>query len=96
MERILLIVVRVENNLSVRDSRFGHRTLMAITVGSQQTVSYTCIRTWWIPKGSNGCHYRGLPQDKPWGTGKLKDNPSSRHHIYNTGYYYSTGTSVNP
>jgi hypothetical protein len=61
MERILLIVGRVENNLSVRSSRFGHRTLLAITVGSRQMVAYTYIRTWGISKGSNGCHYRGLP-----------------------------------
>jgi hypothetical protein len=49
MESILLIVGRVENNLSVGDSRFGHRTLMAIILGSQQMVSYTCIQTWGIP-----------------------------------------------
>jgi hypothetical protein len=43
MERILLIVGRIKNNLSVRDSRFGHWTLVAITVGSRQMVTYTCI-----------------------------------------------------
>jgi hypothetical protein len=45
MERILLIVGRVENSLSVRNSRFRHQTLLAITVGSRQVVAYTCIRT---------------------------------------------------
>jgi hypothetical protein len=49
MERILLIVGRIKNNLSVRDSRFGHWTLVAITVGSRQMVTYTCIQTWGIP-----------------------------------------------
>jgi hypothetical protein len=49
MERIPLIVGKVKNNLSVRDSRFGHRTLLAIIVGSRQMVAYTCIRTWRIP-----------------------------------------------
>jgi hypothetical protein len=49
MERIPLIVGRVKNNLAVRDSHFGHRTLLDITVSSQQMVSYTCICTWGIP-----------------------------------------------
>jgi hypothetical protein len=39
MERTLLIVGRVDNNLSVRNSRFGHRTLQAIIVGSRQMVA---------------------------------------------------------
>jgi hypothetical protein len=43
MERILLIVGRVENNFLVRDSPFGHRTLLDIIVGSRQMVTYTCI-----------------------------------------------------
>jgi hypothetical protein len=43
MERIPLIVGKVKKNLSVRDSHFGHRTLLAITVGSRQMVAYTCI-----------------------------------------------------
>jgi hypothetical protein len=96
MDRILLIVGRVENNLSVRDSCFGHRTLQAITVGSGQMVAYTCIRTWGVLEGSNSCYYHSLPQDKPWDTGQSKDNPSSRHHVYTTGYYYSTTMSVDP
>jgi hypothetical protein len=43
MERILLIVGRVENSFSVRNSHLRHRTLLAITVGSGQMVAYTCI-----------------------------------------------------
>jgi hypothetical protein len=58
MERILPIVSRVENNLSVRDSHFGHQTLLATIVGSQQMVAYTCIRMWGILQESNGYHYR--------------------------------------
>jgi hypothetical protein len=96
MERILLIVGRVENNFSVRNSHLRHRTLLAITVGSRQMVAYTCIQTWGIPEGSNGCRYRDLPQDKPWDTRQSKDNLLSRHHVYTTRYYYSTAMSVDP
>jgi hypothetical protein len=60
MERILLIVGRVENILLVRNSHFGHQILLAIRVGSWQVVAYTYIRTWGIPEGSNGCHYHSL------------------------------------
>jgi hypothetical protein len=27
-------------------------------------------------KGSNSYEYSGIPQDKPWGIGQTKDNPS--------------------
>jgi hypothetical protein len=62
MERTLLTVDRVENNLSVRDSRFGHRTLLTITVGSQQMVAYTCIRTWGFCKGPTAVTTAAYPK----------------------------------
>jgi hypothetical protein len=49
MERMPLIVGKDKNNLSLRDSRFRHRTLLVITVGSREMVAYTYIRTWGIP-----------------------------------------------
>jgi hypothetical protein len=61
-ERILLIVGRVENNLSVRDSCFRHSTLMAITVGSRQMVAYTYIRTWRFRKGPRAVTTAAYPK----------------------------------
>jgi hypothetical protein len=36
---------------SCKGSCFGHRTLLAIIVGSRQMVSYACIKIWGFRKG---------------------------------------------
>ena len=59
-------------------------------------VAYTLYPDVGDFRGSNGCHYRGLPQDKPWDRGHSKDNQQSRHHVYTADYYYSTATSDVP
>jgi hypothetical protein len=41
-----------------------------------------CIRTWGIQEGSNGCHYRSLPQDKPWDTLISNIATQSKHYSY--------------
>jgi hypothetical protein len=73
MERILLIVFRVKNGLSIRNSRFGHQFPRGYnrSVMAENSTSYLNMGQY---KGSNGCHYRGQPQDKPWNTGQTKDN----------------------
>jgi hypothetical protein len=40
------------------------------------------IRMWGILEGSNGCHYRGLPQDKLWDTLISNVATQPKHHSY--------------
>jgi hypothetical protein len=40
------------------------------------------IQMWGIPEGSYGCHYRGLPQNKPWDTLISNIATQPKHHTY--------------
>jgi hypothetical protein len=57
MERIRLIVYRVTDSLSIRNSRFGHQ-FPPMSVLAESSTLYPNVGEY---KGSNDCHYRGLP-----------------------------------
>jgi hypothetical protein len=40
------------------------------------------IQMWGIPEGSNGCQYRGLPQDKAWDTLISNIATQPKHHTH--------------
>jgi hypothetical protein len=78
-----------------KDTRFGHQFPPGYnrSVLAESSTAHPNVGGY---KGSNSCHYRGLPRDNPWDTGQTKDNLQSRHHIYTTDHYYSTATSDVP
>jgi hypothetical protein len=60
MERIRLIVYRVKNGLSIRNSHFGHQFPPGYNrlVLAKSSMPYPNMGEY---KGSNSYHYRGLP-----------------------------------
>jgi hypothetical protein len=60
MERIRLIAYGVKDGLSIRNSRFGHQFPPGYnkSVLTESSTPYLNVGEY---KGSNGCHYRGLP-----------------------------------
>jgi hypothetical protein len=62
MERIRLIVYIVKNGLLIRNSRFGHQFPLGYdrSVLAKNSTLYPNVGGGEY-KGSNDCHYRGLP-----------------------------------
>ena len=74
----------------VNGSWFGHRPLLAPTVGSDIWLYAT-------PERGGVQRVQRLSLQWPtsidtWGTGQTKDNLQSRHHVYTTDYYSNLTT----
>jgi hypothetical protein len=59
-----------------KDTRFGHQFPPGYnrSVLAESSTAHPNVGEY---KGSNSCHYRGLPRDNPWDTGQTKDNLQS-------------------